>query len=183
MILSSFNWSKLAYDYYETQELEQDLGGWNDLQGLGIGYDGDPKSLGVDIEDALPDLPDDAEWVGEGVEAIGRIVKPAHKLKRIPSTRSKSLAKKKLDKHSLGAPPVLQQKEVQQNDVEKNKSKEIPLVFFLIPLAAGGALGYSAAKQPNETLSQMSFKLLLAAGGVAAGIAIGREYESYKKDY
>jgi len=59
--------------------------------------------------------------------------------------------------------------------------QEIPLVFFLIPLVAGAAVGYSAAKQPEETTSVMTYKLLIAAGGVAAGIAIGREYESYKK--
>jgi len=181
MILSSFNWSKLAYDYYETNELENDLGGWNDLQGLGIGYDGDPKSLGIDIEDALPDLPNDAEWVGEGVEALGRIVKPAHKLKRIPTQKTISARKKKLDSTtSLDGPPA--ERGVKPNAPSpQDDVQEIPLVFFLIPLVAGAAVGYSAAKQPEETTSVMTYKLLIAAGGVAAGIAIGREYESYKK--
>lgn len=187
MILSSFNWSKLAYDYYETNQMENDLGGWNDLQGLGINYEGDPKSLGIDIEDALPDLPDDAEWVGEGVEALGRIVKPAHKLKKIPSPRQVSSRKKKLDNtksldkskalQGLGE-PLTRQKNIAPS---ANKTNEIPLVFFLIPLAAGAAVGYSAAKQTEEQASTVMYKLLIAAGGVAAGIAVGREYESYKK--
>lgn len=73
MLLSVFNWKTLDYDYYDTPETP-DYGGWYELQGLGIGGMGESKSgVGIDIEDALPSLPENAAFAGTGPVARGRI--------------------------------------------------------------------------------------------------------------
>lgn len=168
MILSSFNWKTLDYDYYETDLVNEDLGGWDDLQGLGVSYSENSNGVGIDIEDALPDLPRDATYIGSGEEAMGRVVKPAHKLKKIPIRKNyKKQSLKGTDLVTLGNPTSA-----------KKNDDGLPLVFFAVPLIAGLALGYRASAQ---TLDASAVKKLIGVmAGVAVGVAIGREYESFK---
>ena len=72
MLVSVFNWKTLDYDYYETPETP-DYGGWYELQGLGIGTQASASGVGMDIEDALPNLPENATFAGTGPVARGRI--------------------------------------------------------------------------------------------------------------
>lgn len=73
MLLSVFNWNTLDYDYYDTPN-NSDYGGWFELQGLGIGgKESDSNGVGIDIEDALPSLPENATFAGTGPVARGRI--------------------------------------------------------------------------------------------------------------
>jgi hypothetical protein len=72
MLVSVFNWNTLDFDYYQTKD-NSDYGGWFELQGLGIAKSSKESGVGIDIEDALPSLPNDAVYVGSGSVAKGRI--------------------------------------------------------------------------------------------------------------
>lgn len=84
MLVSVFDWKTLNYDYYEIKG-NTDHGGWFELQGLGIGGKGSIDGVGIDIEDALPSLPIDAQYVSSGRNAKGRIF-----VKRDNADRGKS---------------------------------------------------------------------------------------------
>lgn len=72
---SVWNWERLDYDYYQTPE-KPDLGGWETLSGLGQpGSSNRPGALGIDIEDALPQLPKGSKKYGRGLQAKGRIMR------------------------------------------------------------------------------------------------------------
>lgn len=84
MLVSVFDWKTLNYDYYEIPG-DTDHGGWFELQGLGIGGKGSADGVGIDIEDALPSLPLNAQYVSSGRNAKGRIF-----VKRDQADRGKS---------------------------------------------------------------------------------------------
>lgn len=171
MILSSFCWDDLKYDYYEAPSIKKDIGGWDDLQGLGIPYSSNSDTVGIDIEEALPDLPPDAVFIGRGSSAKGRVVKPRHKIKSPPSNKLNGLSLKSLGETSDTTISV---------GAQKTETEEIPLVFFLLPLFAGVALGYGAANKPDSG-NRGLVKLGLVAGGIFTGIKIGQEYERFKR--
>lgn len=175
MILSSFNWDTLEYDYYESNGTKQDIGGWDELQGLGVSYSENSSGVGIDIEDALPDLPNDAKFIGTGKDAVGRVVKPSHKLSYVPS---KSVRRSRNNINSLKGNELVQANAPKSN---YDNRESLPIVFFAIPLIAGLALGYRAGASDDNKNDKMWGKLLGAMGAVAVGVAIGREYESFKR--
>ena len=85
-IASVFNWDRLDYDYYRTPE-KADLGGWHTLSGLGVGGSNTPGSLGIDIEDALPVLPQGSKKIGKGHNAKGRIMRIGSALGSTPTIK------------------------------------------------------------------------------------------------
>jgi hypothetical protein len=76
MICSVWDWHRLEYDYYSCPEPVL-LGGWKPLTGLGIRQGGNltenSHPVGIDIEDALPDLPPNCKLVGKGTIAKGQV--------------------------------------------------------------------------------------------------------------
>lgn len=74
---SRWDWSRLEYDYFEDAE-PSSPGGWRSMTGLGLESRtrGGRGALGVSIEDALPELPTEARFVGSGMQARGIIVRP-----------------------------------------------------------------------------------------------------------
>ena len=75
-IVSSWDWDNLRYDYYRVPG-DMSIGGWRPLTGLGVAQGGSSsKSVGVDLEAALPELPAGAVHLGFGSRAVGTVVKP-----------------------------------------------------------------------------------------------------------
>ena len=76
MMCSVWDWHRLEYDYYSCPD-QVLLGGWKPLTGLGIRQAGNINAnqhpVGIDIEDALPDLPSNCQKVGRGTVAKGQI--------------------------------------------------------------------------------------------------------------
>jgi hypothetical protein len=217
MLVSVFDWKTLNYDYYEIAG-DTDHGGWFELQGLGIGGKGSADGVGIDIEDALPSLPLDAQYVSSGKNAKGRIfVKrdaadrgksslsggiPSARLRNLQTIPEKDRIKFHQDRnrHLLDytgphfITPGLSGVDIHHsslNGVALGDSKtsttpapeipsEIPLAMFLVPTMAGIAAGYFAATK-TDNISITTASLLGIVGGLTAGIAFGREYESYKQ--
>lgn len=76
MLCSVWDWQRLEYDYYSCPD-QVLLGGWKPLTGLGIRQSGEVNKnqhpVGIDIEDALPNLPANCKKVGHGTIAKGQI--------------------------------------------------------------------------------------------------------------
>lgn len=74
MLHSVWDWNKVRYDYYKS-DLPASIGGWNPLTGLGIPskFNKTGSPIGIDIEDALPELPESAVHTGSGPQAIGQV--------------------------------------------------------------------------------------------------------------
>lgn len=78
-IVSSWDWDNLRYDYYRVPG-DMSIGGWRPLTGLGVLRGGNSsKSVGVDLEAALPELPAGAVHLGFGDRAVGMVVKPVRR--------------------------------------------------------------------------------------------------------
>jgi hypothetical protein len=208
MILSSFDWNKLKYDYFETNKFSQDIGGWNELQGLGIQNKSNSNGLGVDIEDALPDLPSDAVFVGSGDQAIGRVVKPKHKRRNFKnpinglsgfgySLGDNSGAESSIDiterlaedvlNHSNGQPiedsqpneQIESNSEIQYNKIEAG---HVPLSTFIVPLFSGMTIGYyTALKTKDSGIDHMKVFIALL-GSIAVGVKIGKDHSLFSTE-
>lgn len=206
MILSSFDWNKLKYDYFETNKFSQDIGGWNELQGLGIQNPSNGNGLGVDIEDALPDLPSDAVFVGSGDQAIGRVVKPKHKRRNFKNpvnglsgfgyslgsdsaveiadelaqeVLNESNNKSPENNQSTGNKQIESTSAVQYNRIEAG---HIPLSTFIVPLFTGLTLGYyTAVKTKDSGIDHMKVFIALL-GATAVGVKIGKDHSLFSTE-
>ncbi len=70
---SVWDWNRLEYDYFRVPGASN-LGGFEQLDGLGLSKKPTAKGMmGIDIEDALPKLPNGSVKVGSGIVAKGRI--------------------------------------------------------------------------------------------------------------
>lgn len=77
-ICSAWDWDNLRYDYYHCPG-EMSLGGWRPMTGMGLSKRGQTRGVGIDIEDALPPLPQGSKWAGTGTQARGTVVRPVKK--------------------------------------------------------------------------------------------------------
>lgn len=127
MILSVFNWNTLDFDYYQNNATA-DQGGWYELQGLGIGGHAKDNGVGIDIESALPSLPDDARYIGSGELAKGRVC-----VKRDAKDRGESARPKTMSGPIFGGRLVNLQTLPEKDRVKFNQDRDRHLLNYTGP--------------------------------------------------
>jgi hypothetical protein len=101
---SVWDWDKVRYDYYRSDR-PASIGGWNPLTGLGIppkvNTTGSP--IGIDIEDALPELPSGAVHTGTGAQAVGQVCRrPGSSLGAVDAGSSRHFTRNEISAYLAG---------------------------------------------------------------------------------
>tara|TARA_Y100000004_G_scaffold71226_1_gene80096 strand:+ start:216 stop:698 length:483 start_codon:yes stop_codon:yes gene_type:complete len=156
---SVFNWDTLKYDYFQIPG-KANLGGFDKLDGLGISKAAvNGGEMGIDIEDALPQLPLGSKRVGSGTQAKGRIYRPLKTpLSRMSPRRIPSRALAGLGAHDGGSklvsnpvvPALLAASTTLLVSRFIPKDKELLALLFFFGLTTGLGIGMHHSKWEHE---------------------------------
>lgn len=139
---SVWDWDNLRYDYYLIDG-PANLGGFRRLDGLGLSAPRtDSKSMGIDIEDALPTLPPNARKTGSGPTAKGTIykIRGAVGLSNTPNSKTAQILSSPFIPAILGASTAL----LASRFIPKDKAALA--ILFIFGLSTGLGIGMNHAR-------------------------------------